>query len=497
MTSIHEQGDWMPIDRTFVPALPHRSRLMVHEVSPERFEVTYPTNASGLYWILVFVFMFVGWFPLTILALMLGLRFPWLPVISTYFGIVAGIPISLAWLISRIYKRHDGGRISIEQGRLRADFGVFLCSRQEICLEDQSRFSVEDVGSESTNWTLKLFSMGKKLTLAHEGDLQRPDMHWLCHRMNEYLGHEFPSHCVNCGRPLEAVDVDWPQRGVYCSGCGFASPVPDPFELDAITEAPVEQCPSCFEPIWLPNVNRDTGGSRCRRCGWSSNALPPSRLESRQDLSTFASDAFEQGVRLAFRYQEHLLSAEQIRDEFPTDLSALDELRIQNLLEEMPEKTATVNFRHHQTTGLWWVFLGTVLLIALLTEGCLTTTKPQGLGLLGLFSHYWLFRFVWCFAVGVLGLLIWWSRQSVRLIFTPYALLLAVGKRKRLIAWHTLTEVAVFRHSWPPVLMLLHGGAGVVIVTTTKSAATALVRLCQSYRDRAPDSVLPKLIEES
>ncbi len=85
--------------------------------------------------------MIVGWFPLSILALMLGSRFPWLPVFPTYFGIVGGIPICLAWLISRIFKRHDGGRISIAQGMLRVEFGVFLRSHQEISLENQCRFS--------------------------------------------------------------------------------------------------------------------------------------------------------------------------------------------------------------------------------------------------------------------------------------------------------------------------------------------------------------------
>ena len=488
MTSIHEHSNWMPVDRTFVPALPHRTRLTVHEVSPDRFEVTYPTNASGLYWVLVIVFLFVGWFPLTIIALMLGFRIPWLPVFPTYFGIVGGIPICLAWLISRIFKLHDGGRVSIEQGMLRVEFGVFLRSRQQISLESQSRFSVEDVGSESTNWQLKLFSTGKNNTVAHEGDLQRPDMHWLCHRLNEYLGREFPSHCLNCGRPLDVVDVDWPQRSVSCTDCDFAGPAPDPFKFDAIPDAPVAQCPSCLEPIWLANVNRDTGGCRCRRCGWSSHAVPPSRLESRQDLATFASDSFEQAVRLAFHHREYLLSVEQIRNDFPTEVSALNELRIQNLLEEGSETTPTINFRHHQTTGLWWVILGTLLIIALLTEGCLSAEKPRGLGPLILFSHYCLLHYAWCLAVGGFGVLIWWSRQAVRLKFTPYALGFTVGTRGRLIAWHTLNEVAVFRHSWPPILMLQHGGAGVALIIPTKSAARALARLCLGYRAQIPDS---------
>jgi hypothetical protein len=92
----------------------------------------------------------------------------------------------------------------------------------------------------------------------------------------------------------------------------------------------------------------------------------------------------------------------------------------------------------------------------------------------------------------------WWARQAIRLTFTPYALQMTVGSRKRLIAWHTLTEVAVFRHSCPPLLMFQHDGTGVALVTPTKSAATALARLCLSYRGQVRDSnQTPELVDET
>ena len=367
MAAIPEHKGWMPIDETFLPALPRRSRLTVHEVTPERFFVTYPVSPDCLIGIfLVFSFGLFGvvWI-LIIFVLEHRFGIPWWITGPT---LIFGIPWLLGKGAARILRLPEGGKLQLDRKQLRAAGGVVFQWSKTHPIDHCSRLDVVDIGNnESTCWALSLQVDQKWTTFAQEIDLNVSDQKWLCRQMNSWLGWEFPSHCVACGRLLDSHDVDWQQKSVKCSACDFAGPAPDPFVPDAAPPAPPVECPGCSGTIWLTDVNRETGGYRCHRCNWSSEALPPRRLESFADARDFWITELGRAVPVALNACTKLVSDGELQQEFPSASSARRQLEDDRLIEDGSRDKLTLAFGNWQVPKFWWRVLaaGSILIFNL------------------------------------------------------------------------------------------------------------------------------------
>jgi hypothetical protein len=425
------------------------------------------------------VLMIALFFPLAILAIVLGFRLPWLPPVPTFFLICAGVPCLISWLISLIFRRPEGGEVCLEEGKLHYARGAVFPSRRDVDLKSGARFDVKDVGGdESTHFALQLFMEKKTTIIASQSDLALADLQWLGRRLNEWLGQEFPSRCLQCGRPLEAVDLDWPTRAVRCSECGHRGRAPEPVVGDAVPP-PCSDCPSCLYPIRLKDVSRITGGCRCRRCGWSSDAAPPLETDDNLDLQSYVRFKIERGLVNLIGKKSHQTPLTQLVWTFPTQAAALEALQQAGLVEESTADAMTVKYAHWQTAWLWLVYLIFLGIFAESTRFMINTRAipPADRSFIwywNMFTSHSVFLLLAATLVG----LIWWTLLRVRLTFTLYALEWTVGRRKRLIAWHTLSDLGVLRRKWPPLVLLRHGGTGLLLVTPTSVAARAIARLC-------------------
>jgi hypothetical protein len=478
--------DLTPSGSTFFPALPARSRLTIVELTPVRLAATYPTRATGLYWALSMVLLIALFFPLAILTIILGFRLPWLPPVLTFFAICAGVPCLVSWLISLIFRRPAGGRVCLEEGTLHFERGTIFPSRRDVNLKPGAQLGVSDVGGEeSTHFALQLLVEGKATIIASQSDLTLADLQWLARRMNEWLGQEFPSQCLQCGRALKATDLDWPTRAVCCSECGYRGRGSEPLAGD-IVPPPIRDCPSCQDPIRLQDVSRITGGCRCRHCGWSSDAAPPMELDDPSNLPSYVRFKIERGVvKLIDRKSLHMPLVELV-SAFPTEGEALEVLRQAELVEESTPGAMTVKYAHWQTARLWLVY---IIFLAIFAESTRFMVNTRSIAAADRsFIWYWnMFasHIVFLLLAATLVGLAWWTLLGVKLTFTPNALEWTVGSRKRLIAWHTLSDVVVLNRRWPPVVLLRHGGTGLLLVTPTSESARAIGRLCLFHREKA------------
>lgn len=473
-------SEWMPIDRTFVPALPRRSRLTVHEVTPERFVVTYPIEPGWLFGCLMVPSL--GLFGIFSILIMFVLehrfRVPWW---ITGPALILGIP----WLISkglcRLLHRPEGGKLQLDRKQFLAESGVFWQWSETHPLNDRSRLNVIDIGSEQTYQALSLQVEQQWKTLAQECDLSVADQKWLCSQMNAWLGHEFPSHCAACGRPLESRDIDWQQRSVCCSECGFLGPAPDPFSLNAAPPCPPHECPCCTGTIWLTDVNRETGGCRCQRCHWASEALPPMRLESFADTKNFLITSMGRAVSVALSASDKFVSNDKLHQEYPSAANARRQLEDDHLIQDNSRDKLSLAFGHWQVSkfNLLVLAIGAILILNIwLLLWVFHGTPPRTwLHWFGRLSSFLMLPV----SGGLAAFSVWWGFKRVCLIFTPEALLLQIGQIKRVIRWNTLKEVATHEGVWPPMVYLDYGGSGAVVTPPSHAAARAITRLCQIH----------------
>lgn len=474
------RSKWMPIDRTFVPALPRQSRLTVHEVSPQRFHVSYPVEPAWLFGCLMVPSLGLFGIFSILITFVLEHRFhiPWW---ITGPALIFGIP----WLISKglcqLLRRPEGGKLQLDRKQLLAESGVFWRWAETHPIDDRSRLDVIDIGSDPTIQALSLQVDQQWKTLAQECDLPVADQKWLCRQMNVWLGWEFPSHCVACGRSLDSHDVDWPQRSVQCSACDFAGPAPAPFVLDAAPPMPPEKCPSCTGTIWLADVNRETGGCRCQRCHWVSDALPPMRMESFADAQDFWITAGGRGVAIALHSSDKFVTDEELRHEFPSAGLVHRQLEEDRLIEDRDRDRLTIVFGHWQVPRFYLLLFvaGALVMLNLwLLFWVFPGTPPQT-------WPKWIGRRL-CFLMlplsgGFAAFSLWWGTKSVRIIFTSEALLLQIGRIKRVIGWSTLKQAATHKGVWPPMVYLVYGGTSVLITPPSHAAACAITRLAQIH----------------
>lgn len=492
MDSNDADSGWFQVGETFIPSLPRKTKLIVVHVSPARWEVTYPANAVGLRWLVFFILLIVGFIPLFLVSLIALARLPgflaqWIPAHLWFFFFCILLPWGMADLIAYRFRRTAGGVIRLAQGRLHFERGAILRIRQDLELEPTSRFEVEDIGGEEhTRWALRLITGNSQTVLATKNDLSRLELQWLCHRFNEFLGWEFPSHCLQCGQPLDVQDVDWPRRAIRCRECQFEGPSPDPFLSDPVPDAPETSCPSCLEPIWLLNVHRQTGGCRCRRCGWASDRQPPIPLEELGDVPGWIQDFVECQLGKVCDRPQSFLTDSELRQAFPTEKAAWSQLQAEQFAVEENLEFDRVTYSFRRIAHFGWVIL-VMSLLALVTTRQLYFHYQVPMA--NRHFAYYVDRiamqgFLVC-CLASLGGLIWWSFQTVSLKFTDYALQWTIGRRRRLIAWHTLNKVLVPIYAWPPMLLLKHGGVGLLLITPTTTAARALARLCQCHIEAA------------
>lgn len=497
MDSGDKHSGWFEVGNTYVPSPPRKTKLTIVEATPKLWKATYPTNATGLRWTLNFVFFILGCMPGAIGGIILAARFPWLPGVPVIVGLSFFLPLILAELVARCFTRRAGGVIQLEPSRLHYERGAIWRTRKELELEPSGRFEVDEVGGEeNTLWVLQLVMDQKRTVLATTSDLGRTDLHWLCHRLNEFLGWEFPSHCLLCGHALDVQDVDWPRRSIRCQSCEFEGPSPDPFPPDAVPEMPIASCPSCLDPIWLTNVHRETGGCRCRRCGWASDREPPLSWETPDELPGWIGDLIERTLgRICDRPKSFLKPAE-LQEAIPSDDDAWSQLQAEQLAVEENLKFDTVTYAFRQMVRFWWVIL-VLCLLAFLTARQLYFhyQAPMANRHFAYYVDRIAMQFFLLCCLTILGGLIWWSFQTVRLKFTDNALHWIIGRRERLIAWHTLTKVVVPVYPWPPMILFKHGGTGLLLITPTATAARALARICLSRLER-PFKCLPDLHTE-
>ncbi len=434
MATYHKKENWLEVSRTMLPGLPSRSRLVVQDVSPEQFEVTFQ---------------------------------PWKS--ASLFSVFTSKPPQ---------------RIRLTRHQIAVFEDVETQVNRE--LNQYGRFGIkrEDCGDDFKS-QLVLIKGGSEFTLVQEPQLRETDLTWLKLRFNEWLGWEFPSHCVNCGRPLHAYDLEWPLRSIDCSVCDFEGPAPNPFEPNTQPPPPVSSCPSCAGEIWLRDVNRKTGGSHCRRCGWASEALPKNRDEQNYFFEVLKT-AFEFGLGLAFRNTENLVPEEIIRAEFPRPQEALTLLEHEGLITYSEEKLPIVVFNRWRTTCVKFtaivLVMMTLIVTGLLISAWSVWAQQRTSGQLLTLVFYHTLAMV---VTSSLGGLVWWANHRTQLIFAPTSLYWRVGTQKRLINWQTLTAVAVAQGGWIPVVFLKHGGAGLGLATPSHSIAKALARLCQIHREAA------------
>ncbi|MFO0919206.1 MAG: hypothetical protein U0872_12945 [Planctomycetaceae bacterium] len=485
MTAIPDHNDWMSIDRTFLPPLPRRSKLTVQEVTPDRFFVTYLVSANGLSCLL----LVLSFLPNGIMSVVIG------GLLEMQYGIPLWITgptllLGISWLLGRglvgLFRRPEGGKLLLDREQLRAEGGAVFRWSETHPIDHHSRLDVVDIGNnESTSWALSLQVDQKWKTLASEIHLSVADQKWLCRHMNSWLGWEFPSHCVACGRLLDSQDVDWRQRSVKCAACDFAGPAPDPFVLDAVPPAPPVVCPGCTGTIWLTDVNRETGGYRCHRCHWSSEALPPMRIDSFADAKDYWMTALGRAVPIALTVSDKFLSNDELQQEFPSASSARRQLEDDRLIDDGSRDKLTLAFGNWQVPRFKWLVFASVLMLILnlwLLFWVFPGTPPRTwLHWYGRMSSFMMLPVF----VSLAAFIAWWGGKRVRMIFTPEALLLQIGQIKRIIRWNTLKDVATHKGVWPPMVYLVYGGTGALVTPPSHATARAITRLCQIQRDEA------------
>lgn len=124
--------------------------------------------------------------------------------------------LGISWLLGRgldgLFRRPEGGKLLLDRDQLRVEGGAVFRWSVTHPIDHRIRLDVVDIGNnESISWALSLQVDQKWKTLAQEIDLNVADQKWLCEQMNSWLGLQFPSHCVACGRLLDSQDVDWQQ----------------------------------------------------------------------------------------------------------------------------------------------------------------------------------------------------------------------------------------------------------------------------------------------
>lgn len=471
----------MPIDRTFVPALPSQSRLTVREVTSERFVVSYSDERKLMVGCLTAFSMFI-FIPFAAIAAIYVQKLSLVPWWMTLMVLVGGMQRLIQHSVSGRPSRREGGRLQLKRHQLRVEGGVFFRSTKTYPIEVRSRLEVIRIGIDSDIPALSLRVNQEWHTLAQECQINVADQKWLCQQMNAWLGWEFPSHCVACGRPLESHDVDWQQRSVRCSGCGFPGPAPDPFAINAASPAPPFECPCCHGAIWLNDVNRETGGCRCHRCQWSSEALPPMRLDSLTDAKSFLITVMGGVIPVVLSLFDKLVSDDKLQREYPSAASARRQLENDHLIEEGSRDKLTLTFGHWQVLNFsFWVLATGSLLI--LNFGLLFWVFP------GTPPRTWLHWFgrlssflMLPLSGGAAAFTVWWAMKRVCMIFTTEALLLQIGQTKRVIRWNTLKQAATHDGVWPPMVYLVYGGTGAIVTPPSHTAARAITRLCQIHR---------------
>lgn len=491
---------WLAIDRTFVlpPPLPYR--VFVEKLSPEIIEFTFTIQARGILFFLVFTFGVILFFPLSFLALVIGQRFPQLPSILVYFGIVGGGIYGLAWLVSRPAWSRKGGRIRIDESSLHIQGICIFRWSKNFPRTATTRFDIELQGDESPRWTLLLLGSHPPVSVVGEPHLTRRELEWLKHRLNEWLGWRFPSHCAACGRPLEARDLDWPSRSVLCSECGFAGPAPDPLSGTLLPTPPPTDCPTCHQPIWLPDVNRETATAACRLCGWASQVHSPPDPGQFDSFLEYFTSIYSYFVNLLFCFPGSAFSDSELIAEFPSAEFAWKLLEYESIAGQfqptngLPQRTVTY---HHWQTHRYLIVVTTLAALLLLSLysrfGLLDIPRDQR-GWAQYFAQFIAFASSLTSFL-MLTFALWWGARRTQLIFTPDALIWTVGDQTRMAAWRNLCRVALLRRGWPPFLLLMHGGAAVTLAPPSCSAARAITRICLEHCSRCSSPLSPPLQE--
>lgn len=423
MTNPIREPQWLSVGDTQLPQLPPRSRLVVERVSPEFFDVTYQPKSQG----------------------------------SLLAKLTDNKSQRIRLTPSDVFVFEDAATVVYRQ-----------CG-----IGPSSRFKVERVEHmDDVDYQLVLTEEAKNFLVVHESHLDEADFKWLECRFNEWLGWEFPTHCVACGRRLEACDLEWSERSVDCSECDYRGPAPDPFPDDVAPSAPPSRCPNCEQPIWLTEVNRCSGGCRCKRCDWISEATPP--LVSLGSL-------MEVAMGLAFLQTELLIPEDAIRAEYPRKEDALRALEEEGLVQQSEPGATNISFNlwKNRVVPFTALALGVVLIIL---AGLLAPV-------IMIEHRTWTDYCLMIFCLGSLmlvapglGLLIWWASRRITLMFTPAALVRQIGEKKRFIKWGTLNLVAVSKGGWLPSVLLKQGGAGLTLITPSDAAAKAIARLCIEHR---------------
>ncbi|HEV3342526.1 MAG TPA: hypothetical protein VG125_19295 [Pirellulales bacterium] len=479
-------GEWMSIDRTVLPTPPRQTTLTVRETTGQRFDVTFPVEAHLLKHGLAFLLWAVLMLPLLIGAVFLAAVFPRIELLW-WLGLAFFIPMAITACIGRRFRRAEGGRLCLERSQLSAAGGAVVRWSRVYPIDGTSKLAVisSDTSDESTTWLLQLEDPEKKVALTDSNVLSVADMRWLAERFNEWLGWEFPAHCLECGRPLERADLNWPQRRVECSGCGFLGPAPDPFDAEAVPPPPDAVCPNCAEPIRLTQINRQSGGCHCPLCGWESEAAPSLRPRDFEGIADYCSTLVGRWAAAALQFPQHLVSGDELIDEFPTPESAWAKLANEDLIVH-DQKGRLVAYRHWRTRGLPTVvaaLAGGVLLAIILLATVLG--GPAGDRGWMTFFAVWTCRFGLLVLGGTLLAATWWGCRRTVFLFSAQALAWECSGRRRVATWPTVGAVGVPRTGWPPLFVVKHGGAGILFAPPSKAAARALARLCLAYRDQA------------
>ncbi|MBA4030097.1 MAG: hypothetical protein C0478_04275, partial [Planctomyces sp.] len=265
----------LPVDGTFLPPLPPSSKLTIVRWHPDEVEITYPVEASFVKWTLFFFLFFILALPLLIVCVALGQGVPWIPApVAIVLPLV--IPFFIAKFLTRPLTDKTGGRIHWTQHQAAFRGGTWLTARRTFLRRREMQVDTyNNPDSDSNHLALVVTWDNTRETIAQETDLRPGDLKWLKHRLNEWLGWEFPDCCVRCGKILTQRDVDWQARSVACQDCGYLGPSPDPFHADEPLPVLPHECPNCTSPLLLRHTNRETGGCRCAICGWESSASPP------------------------------------------------------------------------------------------------------------------------------------------------------------------------------------------------------------------------------